>query len=450
MAGQVLLPGRNWKYRIVSFSTRILAALAGAAIAGQAAAAAEVTIREYRSEDTLLTLGSTTFENGKTLTLTVGIGSAAFRHPNDPPNVMWTLGDRGPNFACSEAKSVMDGEIAACRDAKPPGRVYLTPSYTPSIYRVMLMDDGTFAVTDVIKLKDHDGRPLNGMPNPLRTATTETPLDGKGKPLAQDVNGIDAEGLVRLADGTFWIGDENAPSIAHFGADGRIIARHVPRGTEGDYTGARYQTVGSLPPILTKRQANRGIEGIAISPDERFIYFIMQNPLANPDSAAYRQARNARIFKIERATMQVAGEYVYTLDDPQSFRRDPSRAQNDPRISELMAVGLDRLVVLERTEQTTKLHEIDLGSATNIAGSRWDDIATSPSLEQTDLSAAAIAPVTKTLRFDTADFPKIIGKTEGMTLLGDGSAVLINDDDFGITGQRTQIVVVRGSGIARR
>ena len=44
----------------------------------------------------------------------------------------------------------------------------------------------------------------------------------------------------------------------------------------------------------------------------------------------------------------------------------------------------------------------------------------------------------------------IVGKTEGMTLLGDGALFLINDDDFGITGQRTQIVVVRGTGIMRK
>jgi hypothetical protein len=430
-------------------SIRSTLALTGVLVFGHAAAA-DVAVREYRSEDTLLTLGSYTFEGGKTLNLTVGIGSGAFRHPADPPNVMWTLGDRGPNFTCGEAKAITGVEIANCADAKPPGRVYLAPSYTPSIYRVMLLDDGTFRVTDVITLKDRDGRPLNGMPNPLRTATTETPLDGKGQRLAQDTHGIDAEGIVRLGDGTFWIGDENGPSIAHFAADGRMIARHVPRGTEGDYAGARYEVVGSLPPILTKRQANRGIEGIAISPDERFLYFIMQNPLANPDSAAYRQARNTRLFKIERATLRVVGEYVYTLDDPQSFRRDPSSAQSDPRISELMAIGLDRLVVLERTEQTTKLHEIDLAGATNIADSRWDDIATRPTLEQSDLKTIGIVPVGKTLRFDTADFPKIVGKTEGMTLLGDGALAIINDDDFGITGQRTQIAVVRGTGITRR
>ena len=40
------------------------------------------------------------------------------------------------------------------------------------------------------------------MPNPLAVATTETPLDGKGRRLPRDVHGIDAEGIVRLADGT--------------------------------------------------------------------------------------------------------------------------------------------------------------------------------------------------------------------------------------------------------
>ena len=120
---------------------------------------------------------------------------------------------------------------------------------------------------------------------------------------------------------------------------------------------------------------------MAISPDENFLYFIMQNALANPDVKTYQAAKNIRLFKIERASMKVVGEYVYTLDDPTSFRRDPSKRQNDPRISELMAIGLDRLVVLERTELTTKLYEVQLEGATNIIGTRWDDAATSPSLE---------------------------------------------------------------------
>lgn len=427
---------------------RAATALAGAAFAG-CAAAAEITIKEHLSDDTLLVLGSYAFAGGKTLNLTVGIGSGAFRGPNDPANVIWTVGDRGPNFTCGEAKNIAGVTPPACSEVRN-GRIYPTPSYAPSIYRMLILDDGTFRVTDVITLKDRDGRPLNGMPNPLKVATTDVPLDGVGKRLAQDVHGIDAEALVRLADGTFWIGEENGPSMAHFSADGRMIVRHVPRGTEADYAGARYDVKGSLPAILAKRQANRGIETIAVSPDERFLYFVMQNPLANPDAAAYRAAKNSRLFKIERATMQVTGEFVYTLENPQSFRRDPSNQQSDPRISEMMAIGLDRLVVLERTEQTTKLFEIELAGATNVAGSQWDDPATRPTLEQSDAAAAGIAPLKKTLRFDSADFPAIVGKTEGMALLGDGALALINDDDFGITGGRTQIVVVRGTGIARR
>jgi hypothetical protein len=409
----------------------------------------DIEARYYYSDDTLLRIGPFSFEVGKTLNLTVGIGSGAWRGQNDPANVIWTVGDRGPNIACSEMNAIAGIDFAPCKGLQN-GRVYPTPSYSPSIYRVILMDDGSFRVTDVITLKDRDGRPLSGLLNPLKTAATENAIDGAGKPLPRDVNGFDAEGVVRLADGSFWIGDENGPSIAHFSADGRMIARHVPNGTESEYAGARYDIKGTLPSILAKRAINRGIESMAISPDERFLYFIMQNPLANPDVKTYQNAKNARLFKIERATMKVVGEYVYTLDDPLSFRRDPSNRQNDPRISELMAIGLDRLVVLERTELTTKLYEVQLANATNIAGTKWDDPTTSPSLEQLDVAAANIKPLAKLPRFDSASFPDIAGKTEGMALLGDGSLAIINDDDFGIAGGRTQIVVLRGTGIMRR
>jgi len=428
-------------------SCRRVAALAFCLWVSGAAGADGITVRFLYSDDTLLALGAYAFEGGKTLNLTVGIGSGAFRHPADPPNVIWTVGDRGPNIACSEMKGIAGVELAACKGVAN-GRVYPTPSYAPSIYRVLLSDAG-FRVTDVITLKDRDGRPLSGLLNPLKTAATENAMDGRGRPLAHDLNGIDAEAVVRLADGSFWVGEENAPSLAHFAADGRMIARHVPAGTESELAGARYDVRGTLPAILARRAINRGIESLAVSPDERFLYFVMQNPLANPDVPAYQKARNTRLFKLERSTMRVVGEYVYTLDDPRTFRRDPSERQNDPRVSEMMAIGPDRLIVLERTEQTTKLHEVELAGATDIAGSRWDDPATRPTLEQTELAAAGIKPLSKKLRFDSADFPEMVGKTEGIALLGDGTLALINDDDFGIAGGRTQIVVVRGTGIAR-
>lgn len=413
------------------------------------AAASEISLRDYKSDDTLLNMGRFRFENGRSVNLSVGIGSGAFRHPDDPPNVIWTIGDRGPNLTCGDLKSIANIEFPACRDTRN-ARFYLTPSYAPSIYRVLLLDDGTFRITDVITLKDRDGRPLNGMPNPLTASSTEIPFDGHGKRLQQDVHGIDAEALIRLTDGTFWVADENGPSIAHVSADGRLNTRYVPQGTESEYEGAHYEVVGSLPAILARRQSNRGIEALAVSPDERFLYLIVQSPLANPNAAAFRKGRNVRLFKIERTSMQIVGEYVYVMDDPKTFRRDPSNDPADPRISEMVAVGLDRLIVLERTEATTKLYEIDLAAATDINGSPWDDPRTEPTLEQTDLHGAAIVPLPKTLRFDSADFPSIPGKIEGMALLADGGLALINDDDFGIAGARTHIVVISGLDITDR
>jgi hypothetical protein len=269
-----------------------------------------------------------------------------------------------------------------------------------------------------------------------------------GEVLPDDRDNVDLEGLVRLADGTFWIAEEMGPSIAHVSADGRIMKRFVPENALQDYAGAQAEISATLPAILSKRQGNRGIEGLAISPDEKFLYFIVQNPLANPDTKAYQAARNTRLFKFDRVAGVIVGEYVYQLADPQSFGFDPSPRQNEPRISEITALGLDRLLVLERTEKTTKLFEIQLAGATNIFKSPWDDEATTPSLEQLQ-DAPGIKVVDKTLRLDTfRDVKDAPEKIEGLAFLQDGSLVMINDNDFGIRGDATRIVTVRGAVVA--
>lgn len=427
---------------------RVLGIFAAAAVALGAAAglAADKVVLYDHADDPILKLGRVAYPGGKTLDLSVGIGSAAFRRAGDPAGIVYTLSDRGPNFTCDDVPA-MTGLSAEslCKGVK--GRLYPVPAYTPSIYGLRLKADGTFAAFDVIALKDKDGIPIDGLLNPLTVAKTEAPLDGFGNALPYSANAIDAEGLVRLADGSWWIGEENGPSIVHVAADGRIQERIVPAGSEKDFAAANYKVTGGLPAILAKRQTNRGIESMAMSPDEAFLYFMVQNPLANPDAKAYAQARNTRLFKYDRRARRVVGEYVYELDDPQSFRLDPSKKQSDPRISEVMALGTDRLLVLERTEKTTKLHEVTLTGATNILGGKWDDVATAPSLEQTAVAAAGIAPVAKTLRFDSADHPEVPAKLEGLALLPGGALFMINDDDFGITGEKTRVVILGGDGL---
>ncbi len=77
--------------------------------------------------------------------------------------------------------------------------------------------------------------------------------------------------MVKLSDGSFRLSDENAPGLIHVAADGKVIKRLVPAGSEGDFKDAKYAIEGKLPAILVKRQSNRGIESLAMSPDEKFL-----------------------------------------------------------------------------------------------------------------------------------------------------------------------------------
>lgn len=409
-------------------------------------ALAQQSVTTYTSQDPMLNLGKFAFPGGKTVELRIGIGSGAFHRAGDPANMIYTVSDRGANFTCDdEGKAITGLTPEQMCGATTGGRIYPNPNYAPSIFTVELMADRSFRIIDVIALKDRDGRPLTGIVNPLTVATTDIPFDGTGKRIAQDPSGVDLEGIVRLRDGTYWLSDENAPGLIHVAADGRVIKRLVPAGTEKDFKDAKYDIVGSLPAILAKRQGNRGIESVAMSPDERFLYFMVQNPLANPDSATYRTAANTRLFKMERASGKVIGEHIYVLDDPKLYN---APTQNTLRISEMSALGTDRLLVLERTDTITHIHEIALDGATNILGSKWDDLATSPSLEANkNVADIAIQPVSKTRRFDSTKVPGAPNKIEGIAMMADGSMLLINDDDFGITGERTKILIIKDDAI---
>lgn len=178
------------------------------------------------------------------LDLDVGIGSAAFRDPRGPANTFYVASDRGPNFPCGDAEDLMNVKAEEiCPEVEGQkagsGRLYPAPDYNVSIYQVTLDPaTKTFAVTGVIPLKTPKGKPISGLTNPLTVAKTDKPRDGAGAALRQDPNSIDAEGLVRLPDGRFFIGEENATGIVEISADGVITRRFVPAGTEQDFSKA--------------------------------------------------------------------------------------------------------------------------------------------------------------------------------------------------------------------
>jgi hypothetical protein len=402
-------------------------------------------------------LGNVAFQGGKTLTLEVGLGSGAFHAAGDPTDEIYTITDRGPNIACNESEALV-GKPSFCVDngvVDEDGKIFPMPSFTPTIYKLNIHTGGAigakvgYKVTQTIEIKDRDKKQISGLPNPLQITNTENAYDNKGDKKAFDPNGLDPEAIIKLSNGSFWIAEEYAPSLVHVGSDGMILERVVPSGMENDLAEANYRVMGILPAILKKRQLNRGIEALAISPDEQFLYFMMQSPLANPDKAAYQNSRYVRLFKLslqEGDIQNVVGEYVYLIDTPETFLLDDTEKQSDVKISEMVALDTDKLIILERIHRHTKLYRVStLDSGTNILGTEWDNESTSPSLETLDnLAAHNIAQLGKTQVFDSRkEISDLDFKIEGIAILDDEYLAFINDNDFGIDGTKTRVTVVK-------
>ncbi len=371
-----------------------------------------------------------------TLRFSTGIGSGAYHYPGDDSHTVYTIGDRGVNIKCSDDVKIIGADICA------KGKIFPVTNYAPSIFKLHKQGK-KWSLIDVIQIKDASGKPVTGLPNPYTSMATEMAYDIKGQTLKLDANGLDTEAMLRLSDGSFWVSEEYAPSLVHIAAGGEVIERLVPVGIEDELQAANYPVVGALPDILSKRKLNRGIESIAVSPDEKYLYFMMQSPLANPNKAAYKKSRNVRLFKMDLQNKEVIAEYVYVMDKPETFLADNTSKQSKVKVSEMDAYGTDKLIILERVSKTTKLFRVELDDASNILNTQWDNVVTSPSLEQVaELSSIEITPLEKELALDSAvDLPgQLPSKVEGIAILNKHTLFLINDNDFGIAGADTYLM----------
>lgn len=485
-----------------------VALTAGIAAAAGAAQAQTVSKVGYDAATTIYvdgTAAASTYTSsvaGTTpIVMTVGVGSGLWRGPRDFLNTFWAVGDRGANFQCDEASESLGAAATATAVcpavtgiAAGTGRIYPRPNMQLEIFNIGLTGgsataNGSWSMLRRIKLTAPDGSAITGALNPLPTSGTSTMSndvgrDGSAQPFAYSVNGIDIEGLVRLNNGWFFVADENAASLAQISPTGVVVKRYFPSGVETAFASASYKVEGALPAIYSKRRSNRGLESLAMSSDQKYLYTLMQSPLDNPDTAgATRDSRNARLLKLRidfspnGSTLTPVGEYVYRFETTTEFNRqtggDGATAyasssnglrQRDLRLSEMIYLGSEKLLVLERIDQVATFQEIDLSSATNILGTKWDDITTSPTLERTsDLTAAGITPVAKTVRLVVSsygasataptDIPRLSNmqqKIEGMALDRNGKFVIVNDNDFGITGLSTQFNVISGTAIGTR
>jgi hypothetical protein len=445
-------PGMKTSGLFAAGLASVFAGLAAAALA-QAPVSAPATPPENPQPRPIVTpvqianlpLGVVTFPGGKAINLTVGVGSSAFRMAGDAQGRIWLLTDRGPAIDCADTRRLigLDPE-QACAGSRE-GRILPLPGFVPSIYGVDIGADNVARINVFSPFKGRTGRPVSGRPNPSSGGALGEPSFGTdGKPLPPDPSGLDPEGFVRLADGSFWIAEEYGPSIAEIAVDGAIKRRLVPANAAADFKDADYEIVPILPPIMRQRLPGRGFEGLAISPDERFLYVAMQSPLANPDAETGRQSTNIRIWKIERENGLVAGQYLYTLDQPGAFRAYSEvrkRDQSHVSVGEIVALGEDRLLVVERIEKTARFFTVTLEDANRIPAA-FDAPEARPTLEQISgegLAQSGLMPARKTLVLDSDTVQGLPAKIEAVAVTGPDELIVVNDNDFAIDGVRTQM-----------
>jgi hypothetical protein len=284
-------------------------------------------------------------------------------------------------------------------------------------------------VLDAIPITTSSGKPVTGLSN--QAARDEAPYSYDARtPLPYNANGVDTEGVVRAKDNSFWLVDEYGPSLLHVSARGKVLTRYVPKGL--GLTGTDYPVVEALPAVLLHRKINRGLEGLAQLPDGDLV-MALQSPLSLPDATVGDASRTTRLLRFSPRKRAVTAEYAYRFDPVGVV--DPSEDDtSELKISSVVAVGRDRLLVEERTDRTARLQTVRLTRGADILGGPWDSDTTSPSLEQLDDPAAAGVPVLgKRLVVDLGTVAGVPGKIEGVARVDHHTLALINDNDFGMT-----------------
>ena len=253
---------------------------------------------------------------------------------------------------------------------------------------------------------------------------------------------LDPEGIRVGPNGTFFLSDEYGPYVFEFDRQGHLLHRiNVP----SRYLIANPSSDGNAELLnnTSGRQANRGMEGLAISPDGTRLFGIMQNALIQDHGLSpgttNRLGVNNRILEINLLTGETH-EYVYVLDAI-------NRGQG---VSEMLAINDHEFLVDERDNRSNlqsppqaptrkTIYKIDLAGATDVSGIDSLPAGALP---------AGVVPATKTLFIDLLDpafnlAPSIAEKIEGLAWgpdLEDGRHVLyVTSDNDLEPGLATQI-----------
>ena len=279
-------------------------------------------------------------------------------------------------------------------------------------------DQLVMTLTDTKILTEANGTPLTGLDPSATTSGTRPGFPA----LPQAFNGsisLDAEGLVLLPDGTFFICDEYGPYIYRFSADGILLGAIRPpealipkRGGQDSFS-ANNPAVGqpavSPSEPVTGRQNNKGFEGLSVSADSRTLYALMQTaPLQEGGGGS--SGRFTRLFAYDitnPGAPKLSAEWVLPLP----LYRDSSNAEQIAEQHECLVLNSHQLLLVAHDGNGRGASDLasvfraivlyDFGNATNIAGSVYDSSA-SP-ISQKGVLANNIVPATSATLVDLND-----------------------------------------------
>ncbi|WP_353951370.1 esterase-like activity of phytase family protein [Knoellia sp. S7-12] len=143
---------------------------------------------------------------------------------------------------------------------------------------------------------------------------------------------FDPESLQVGTDGTYWVGEEFGPYLLHFDAKGQLL--EAPIATPGVKSPSN-PTLGSATPNLAN---SKGFEGLAISPDGRTLY-----PMLEGATAEDKAANLASDLRIYEAPIAKDGTADFTGDFRRYRMEDPANALGD-----FIAINKHQFLVIER------------------------------------------------------------------------------------------------------
>jgi hypothetical protein len=276
-------------------------------------------------------------------------------------NTFIALPDRGPNATAWNASvdnttSYISRFQTVTLDITHTASGSLPYTVTPTLQKTTLLSSSTAlnygAVTPTSNDATHfyfDGRSDN--------------FSGTGS-LNPNNARLDTEGIRVSNDGTkVYISDEYGPYVYEFDrATGQRTRTYTLPGEFG-ITNLSSQGATEISSNTSGRVANKGMEGLAITPDGKYLVGFEQSPLIQDGGDG---GRANRIVKIDINTGSTQ-EFVYD-----NYLSDKSKTYNS---SEILAVNDNEFLVLERDGKglgdgtnavVKRLYKIDLSNATDI------------------------------------------------------------------------------------